>query len=101
MSIKDAIKKIIGNIIPASDTNIDDRRYENLQQHSTVTQHLIQELIDVANLKDSKAYSVSRAGKYAHRELKDIAILLRKYTDNNNYWRPTGQGEQYSQLFWK
>ena len=62
----EVIDSLIGAIHPVGETNEDDVRYENLQELIEVVSEYISRIENVAEQKDSTAYSLSRAGKRAY-----------------------------------
>ena len=61
-NIYDITKKLIGAIEPQGESNIDETRFENLNQTIEITERLISDIILVAKHKDRGEYSMSKAG---------------------------------------
>jgi len=72
----DVVRKLIGSIQPAGDTNIDDERLENLKAMCELVDNLIAEINDVAfRNKNRSEYSVKKMADYASEfliSLKDV-----------------------------
>ncbi len=76
MDLYDIIKRIIGNINPVGDTNIDKKRLENLKTHEEITYKLIEDLMWVSEDRDRIEYSMKNLGQSAYSQLLDIKEML-------------------------
>lgn len=74
MDLYEIVKKLNGPIYPQGDTSMDGMRFGNLEEMTSLVDKLISDIGDVAELKDSHEYSVSRAGKYAGAFLESLGI---------------------------
>jgi len=72
MEIPEIVKKLIGSIEPRGDSQIDQKRYENLIEHVYLISDLIESLIFVSRYKDSYETSVKKLGVRAYNELLEI-----------------------------
>ena len=69
------ITKLIGSIEPVGELNIDESRYENLQQMTLLVNRLIIDIQEIAKNKSRVEYSMKHAGEYATKFLKYHNIL--------------------------
>ena len=65
----DVVKKLIGEIKPIGETEYDTDARINLKEQIEVVTNMLEEIIQVAYVKDSREYSVSECGKLAHKFL--------------------------------
>lgn len=73
MTNTDIVKKLVGNIQPAGDTNIDHERFENLKAMCELADNLIAEINEVAHRnKNRQEYSVKQMAEYANGFLTDM-----------------------------
>lgn len=73
MNNYDVVKKLIGNINPIGEANTDNERFENLKELCTLVRDLISEIDTVSyRNRDSKEFSVKRAGDYAKHFLTKV-----------------------------
>ena len=79
MEFIDIIIRLIGNINPVGETNIDNERLNNLKIWIDNTDDMISELKVLSENKNSSQRSVSRAGKLAQEFLDNLAIELKEY----------------------
>lgn len=77
MKMIDIIKKLIGEVEPYGDSNIDRERYKNLDLLGEVTNELICRLGGIADYRDDNRYSVSKMGKLAYEDL----IIIKEYIE--------------------
>jgi len=64
------VKGYIGEIEPAGDSNIDEKRTENLFCQINLVEKLLQEIKDVTRFSNSDYGSMSDIGKIAEKALK-------------------------------
>lgn len=76
MEIYDVITKIIGNINPAGESHIDEKRFKNLQSHEDITYQLVDDLIYVVGYKTRQEYSMKKMGLSAYRQLLEIKGMI-------------------------
>jgi len=76
MGIYKIVQKLIGNIEPYGDTNIDEIRIKNLNEHIELTRSLILDLIEVAKYKDRYEYSIKTLGTDAYKRLLEIREMI-------------------------
>ena len=76
MDYTEIITKLVGPIMPAGATHVDEGRFENLKKLCELTQNLVVLIDEVAvDHKDAAEYSRSRAGKFAADFLRiDLGI---------------------------
>lgn len=74
MEIIDVVKKLIGEIKPVGESNIDTERFRNLKVMCDLTEQLIHEIDQVGcDFKESRQYSMKRSSDYAQTFLTEIA----------------------------
>lgn len=76
MELYEIVKKLIGSIEPYGDSNIDEQRLSNINNHIILTQALIRDLIDVAEFKDRPEYSIKKLGTVAYDGLEEIKEMI-------------------------
>ena len=65
-TITEVVKRLVGDIKPKGETNIDDDRFENLKVMFELVNNLVYEIDSVAyDNKDKHEFSMKRAGEYA------------------------------------
>ena len=70
MDYTEIVKKLIGYIDPVGETNIDDKRFENLKAMCELVNNLVTEIDEVSFYNKNKdEYSRKRAGEYANNFL--------------------------------
>jgi hypothetical protein len=72
MALYEIVKKLTGEIEPAGDSSIDDKRYDNLCATIELVNKLLYDIQDVARSRISYEASVQRAGKKAQAFLDEI-----------------------------
>lgn len=65
------VKKLIGEIEPAGETDTDKKRLENLKQQLELISALLDDLQSIRHHKDRAEYSIKRIGKEADDFLTD------------------------------
>lgn len=78
-NVFDVTKRLLGMIHPQGESNIDKVRYQNLEDTILVTDMLIRDLTGVSDNKDRQEYSMSKAGKKAHKYLLELKNILQDY----------------------
>jgi len=73
MELIDVVKKLIGPVEPVGDSNVDDKRLENLKQLTSLTVDLVDLIRDVSLYKNNYQHSMKIAGEHANECLKDIS----------------------------
>lgn len=75
MNYYDIVKKLVGNITPVGDTNIDKERFENLKNMVDLVDKLLTDIDYVAftNL-NKQEYSMGKAGSLANDFLNRLGI---------------------------
>jgi len=75
-SVYEIVKKLIGEILPAGETNRDDIRFDNLKMMTDLVGRLVCDIDDVAYAnKDREEFSIKRAADHASNFLsKDLGI---------------------------
>ncbi len=75
MEIDDIVRKLVGNIMPIGETNVDDVRFEHLKVMCELVDRLLTDIDTVAtDNKRRVEYSMKRAGKYANDFYTRIGI---------------------------
>lgn len=65
------VKKLIGNIAPAGESHVDEKRLENLKQHIDLVSSLLHDLQCIRHYKDRPEHSIKLIGKEADDFLTD------------------------------
>jgi len=65
MDYYEIVTKLVGNINPVGETQVDDERFKNLQAMTELVDKLLSDIDRVAMLSSKPEYSISRAGKFA------------------------------------
>ena len=73
------IKKLLGNIYPVGETNIDEKRLENLEETIQLVHRLIYDISNVSLNKNSQYYSMKKCGERAYKYLKELKDSLDEY----------------------
>lgn len=71
LSVVDVVYALVGEIKPIGDSVVDAKRFANLEEMTTVVDALLMDIRQVAELKDHHAYSIARAGNYAHEFVEE------------------------------
>lgn len=74
--LQEVCDRLIGPIGPVGDTHIDEKRLENLKNMCSVTEYLLQQIVDVSRCKNSHMFSVKESGEYAQKFLDCLAEEL-------------------------
>ena len=72
LTLYDIVIQQIGPIVPYSDTRIDEKRLENLEEFLDLLEMMLVAVEEVAQFKDSRFISSQVMGRRAHNYLKDI-----------------------------
>ena len=67
MEIYGVVKKLIGPIEPVGSSQVDEKRYENLEAHIDLLYALLTDLQDVSKEADRVEHSMKKAGAKAAR----------------------------------
>jgi len=81
MSIYEIVKKLIGSIEPYGDSNIDNERLINLDEHIDLVYGLVADLIETANSKNTCESSIQKLGTKANDAILEIKNSIDNYTD--------------------
>lgn len=81
MDIYEIVKKLIGNIEPCGDSQIDEEHYKNLIEHIYLVDDLIESIVFVSKYKDSDEGSVRELGVRAYTELMELRDGLNQIED--------------------
>ena len=76
MDMYEIVIKLIGNIEPYGDTNIDRERIINLDDFTSLTYKLVSDLTDIAILKNRPEKSIKNMGKMAYDNLLEIRNII-------------------------
>jgi hypothetical protein len=75
MDIYEIVKKLVGGIQPVGETNVDNKRYENLVEMTELVDKLIFDISQVAYNKNSYMASYKKAGVFADNFLAGLGIV--------------------------
>lgn len=64
------VSKLVGTIIPAGASHIDEVRFENLKEMCSLVEMLLSDIDDVARLRHRVEHSIKKSGNYAHNFLR-------------------------------
>ena len=82
MSILELLYAIEGGIEPEAETNIDEKRLQNLHAWTDINYEIIGRLLDVANSSGLMCYSsAERIIKKSRKHLKDMYEWIGEYID--------------------
>ena len=81
--LKEIVTKIIGEIKPVGDSNIDGQRIENLKELLDFTDELITEIQAVARYKNDDRHSCMKAGRKAKEWLIDLEAEIGPFRGQN------------------
>lgn len=81
MSIYEIVKKLIGSIEPYGDSNIDEKRLINLDEHIELALGLVTDLIETADFRNRNEASIQKLGIKANKALLEIKNLIDKNID--------------------
>jgi hypothetical protein len=76
ITIYQIIRKLIGNIEPYGDTNIDEDRKLNLEEYNELVYRLVEDLINIAKFRDRPETSINKLGKIAYYQLIEIKKMI-------------------------
>ena len=65
-------KKLLGDIDPVGETNIDEKRLENLEETIQLVDGLIYDIFQVSLNKNSQYHSMKMSGERAYKYLKSL-----------------------------
>ena len=72
MTNYDVVKKLVGEIMPVGDTNVDNKRLGNLESLTVLVNLLIMDIDDIVHRnKTRQEDSIKKAVKFADKFLKD------------------------------
>lgn len=74
MNYYEIVKRLIGKIEPLGCSDRDLEHLRKLEETCDLISQLIADVEFVARYRDSKEYSVSQAGKFAHRFLEENGL---------------------------
>ncbi len=77
-NIYDVTQRLCGMIEPQGESNIDEIRFENLQDTINLTEKLIVDIVAVARYKERNESSMSKAGKKADKFISDLKEFLKE-----------------------
>ena len=73
--ILEVLNKLIGEINPVGETNIDNERFNNLMTLCSVTESLLYQITQNSiDNKDRSEYSIKRSGEYANEFLRNLKL---------------------------
>lgn len=70
------VYKVVGNISPVGETNVDNERFENLQEFVELVHALVWDLHAVSHCTNNHEYSMKRAGQFAKLALEQLRDVL-------------------------
>lgn len=72
MNVTEIVKKLIGSVEPAGDSDIDEKRFENLKELCLLTSNLVGEISRVVDRnKNAHESSIQKIVQYADKFLKE------------------------------
>jgi len=75
MTSYDVVKKLIGEIAPQGETNIDQKRLENLKEMTELVDQLLTDIsLVAAENRDRQEASMKEAGEFATKFLHEYGI---------------------------
>jgi len=75
INVYEVVKKLTGEIDPVGETHVDNKRYENLQQLTALTEQLLTDICSIENrYKNNHQYSMKRASEHCARFLDDNGV---------------------------
>lgn len=69
----DIVKKLVGKVYPVGSSEVDARRFENLEQTTELVDKLVDDLVDVVRTTDNGEHSIVKAKEYSKNFLKNLA----------------------------
>lgn len=78
MNIEEIVTRLIGDIQPLGDHNIDQQRLQNLKTLTDLVEELLRRIILVAHEANRQEASIRDMGKHAEEFLLDITERLRE-----------------------
>ena len=72
MELYDLVKRLVGDIKPIGESDIDSIRLTNLKEMTTLVEKLVYDIVRVSHNKTRIEFSVQTAGEHAHRFLEDL-----------------------------
>ena len=69
-------KKLLGDIDPVGESNIDEKRLENLEETIQLVDRLIYDIFQVSLNRNSQYHSIKILGERAHEYLKSLKYQL-------------------------
>lgn len=73
--ILEVLNKLIGEINPIGETNIDNERFNNLMTLCSVTESLLYQITQNSiDNKNRPEYSIKRSGEYANQFLRNLEL---------------------------
>lgn len=76
MTLYECVKRIIGQIEPTGDSDIDKVRLANFQEHCKVTLDLMQDIVFISHYYHSKEASVREINELALKTIKEFREVL-------------------------
>jgi len=77
LDLYDIVRRLTGEICPAGDSCIDERRLKSLKATIRLVEQLIGDIAGIAELKDRPEHSIRQAGNRAEEFLCDLRQDLR------------------------
>lgn len=81
MSISDILRRLLGEIEPYGDSNIDTQRYLNVQDYYEALCFIVSKLKASAKLKNRQEYSIKKIARECEDILQEFGISVE---ENNN-----------------
>ena len=78
MNIEEIVIRLVGDIQPLGDHNIDQQRLQNLKTLNDLVEELLSRIISVAHEANRQEASIRNIGKCAKEFLLDITERLRE-----------------------
>lgn len=74
--LRTIVYKVVGNISPVGETNVDKERFENLQEFAELVHDLVWDLYEVSRYANNHEYSMKQAGQFAKLSLEQLRDVL-------------------------
>ena len=78
INVYEVVKKLVGEINPVGETNIDDRRFENLKVMTELVDELLMDIADMGvRCFNNHQYSMKKASDFAINFLNEEILTVK------------------------
>lgn len=87
MELDEILNKLLGDIAPLCETNVDFERYNNINNYFIAVNYLVEELIESAKWKNDQNWSANKIGDACYGILKELETKINfelSYIDKEN-----------------